>query len=255
MVSSLPYNKSVPSLATATTTTEYGPLRRNKRSWCCSSSGGGSIASTISSDDALPPRKILKVVSVAADDRATVPDNLHPHHFLVKRLQENGLHVKVRSYDELDGFFHKPLPEEIEAYGVEVVEAVRRADIGYLRKFSEDGRPLKCSNRFGESLLHLACRRQLTDVVDFLLNEANVEPTIRDDYGRSPLHDALWTPTPNFELVDLLLARCPDLLYIKDKRGHTPLFYARQSHWTRWIEHLTDRIDSLAPTSSDLLGC
>lgn len=242
---SIPYNKSLPVLcisssSSSTTTT----LRPNKRSWCDSYS---------SHQNAEQPRKIQNIGSAFKDARGSLAADLHPHQFLIKRLNESGLPVQAKAFDEVENFFQDPLPEEIDSYCVEVVDAVRQGDIELLRQIYREGRPLKCSNRFGESLLHLACRRQKVDVVDFLVNEAKIDPKVRDDYGRTPLHDACWTPAPNFKLVDMILSRCPDLLYIKDRRGHTPLFYARQSHWKSWIQHLEPRLETLAPRSSALL--
>lgn len=197
-------------------------------------------------------RKVLKVVSMGKDCRSSIAADLHPHEFVLKKLRAQGVEVTVRSYDELDGFFHELTEAEIEAYCLEVIDAVRNGDVDQLRKLNSEGKPLKCSNRFGESLLHLACRKQGLGVVDFLLNEAGLSPAVRDDYGRTPLHDACWTPVPNFLLVDMIVKKCPDLLYIKDRRGHTPLFYARQNHWEQWIRHLEGRIETLAPTHSQL---
>lgn len=236
-MSSLTFNSD----SHGTTTT----LRRNKRSW---------YDSYCSHAKAEEPRKIQNIGSASKDERGSLTADLHPHQFLIQRLNESGFPVQARAYDEVQDFFHDPLPEEIDAYCVEVVDAVRTGDIELLRQINSAGRPLKCSNRFGESLLHLACRRQLVAVVDFLINEAEVDPKVRDDYGRTPLHDACWTSSPNFKLVDMIVSRCPDLLYIKDKRGHTPLFYARQSHWESWIQHLETRLDTLAPQNSALLA-
>lgn len=200
-----------------------------------------------------PTAKVLKVVSMEKDFRSTVPADLHPHEFLLRKLRDRHVNVEVRAFNEMDGFFEDPKPEEIEAYTSELIDAVRSSDIELLRKMHRDGKPLKCSNRFGESLLHLACRKQRIDVVDFLINEVAITPAVRDDFGRTILHEACWTPSPNFTLVDTILNNCPDLLYIKDKRGHTPLFYARQNHWESWIRHLEGRIEDLCPKHRSLL--
>jgi hypothetical protein len=37
-------------------------------------------------------------------------------------------------------------------------------------------------------------------------------------------------------LVKFILDREPDLLLVSDKRGHTPLDYARKDHWQTWID-------------------
>jgi len=135
------------------------------------------------------------------------------------------------SYSELKGFFHPPTQEEVDAYQHDILTAVRNQDIESLRKFQAQGRPMKCSNEFGESILHLACRKGLTKVVKYLIEEAKVPMEVCDDYGRNCMHDAAWVHKPNFELIDLVLSKCPDLLSIKDRPGHTPLAFARRDQW------------------------
>jgi hypothetical protein len=198
------------------------------------------------------PKKSLIISSVEPDQRSQVPQNLHPHEFLVEKLQTKGVHVKACQFEDIENFFSHPTQEDIDAYNSTIIEAVRTSNIQFLRNYHKEGKHLKCSNRFGESLLHLAARKERVDVVDFLLNEANLSPAVCDDYGRTPLHDACWSSVPNFALVDLIVQKCPDLLYIKDKRGHTPLFYARQNHWKDWIRHLEQQLDKLVPKTPAL---
>jgi ankyrin repeat protein len=162
-------------------------------------------------------------------------------------LKSKGLKSNIYSYDKLPGFFEDIKQEEVNGYGLDALKAIRDSDVGTLRAFHAEGRPLKCSNRFGESLLHMACRKALVPVVDFLVNEVQVPVCVTDDMGRSPLHDAFWTIEPNFELMDILLRKCPDLLWISDKRGHTPLSYARPTHWTKWNEYLKNRSEMVTP--------
>jgi len=170
-----------------------------------------------------------------------------PQSCLENILQSKGRLHKVHSFDSLPGFFHDLKQEEIDAYGFDVLRAVRESDIDTLRKYHQEGRPLKCSNRFGESLLHLACRKALVPVVDFLVNEVEVPLCVKDDMGRTPLADAFWTIEPNPKLVDIILLKCPDLLLISDKRGHTPLAYVRQQHWEEWNKYLKSRSDLVLP--------
>jgi ankyrin repeat protein len=106
---------------------------------------------------------------------------------------------------------------------------------------------MKCSNQFGESLLHLACRKSFADVVRFLVQEAGVPFNVKDDFGRNPAHDACWTIIPNWELMDLIVEKCPDLLFVEDVRGHTPLDYVRAEHWPAWVKYLEQKGDKLAP--------
>jgi ankyrin repeat protein len=202
-------------------------------------------------ESSLPARKIVRVMSalparlVKRHDSAT-----NPQDYLSSILSERGIKVQVQSYDAVpSNFFEETREEEINAYGLDVLTAIRESDLEQLQSFHNAGRPLKCSNRFGESLLHLACRKGLVPVVDFLINKVGVPLRVVDDMGRSPLHDAFWTCDPNYELVDLLLNECPDLLYISDKRGHAPLMYARRNDWAKWnkyLQHLPSHM--VAPT-------
>merc|ERR1739844_573061 len=97
-------------------------------------------------------------------------------------------------------FFLEIKDEHISAYNLDVITAVREKDITTLRKMHQQGLTLQCCNRFGESIIHMACRRGLFEVVKFLVEEAGLSILLRDDYGRTPLHDAFWTPKPEPEL-------------------------------------------------------
>jgi hypothetical protein len=168
---------------------------------------------------------------------------------LMNLLVVQGVNAKILRFDTVKSYFEEPQEFEIEAYGFEALEAVRKRDMEKLKQFHTEGRPLKCSNRFGESILHLACRKGFADVVDFLINTAQVPVWIKDDFGRNPLHDACWTVEPNFELMDILIGKAPDLLLISDARGHTPLSYVRREHWDMWINYLNGMGESLKPVS------
>jgi Ankyrin repeats (3 copies) len=174
-----------------------------------------------------------------------------PQDFLMAALVNVGVNAKIHPFDTVDGLFFKPSPAEIASYSSDIINAVRKKDLDTLRQMLKEGRPLKCSNQFGESILHLACRKGLIEVVEFLVNEANVPLWVKDDFGRTPLHDACWTIEPDFKMVDIILDRCPDLLFISDARAHTPLTYVRQENWSRWNDYLQAKLatGSLKPKS------
>lgn len=140
-----------------------------------------------------------------------------------------------------DNDFAPPTPEQIEAYSNDALSAVRTSDVNSLRQLHAAGHSLECCNRFGESLLHVACRRSSAEIVAFLLNEAKVSPRIRDDYGRTPLHDACWRGNPEYEIVELLLSVEPRLAFVKDVRGHKPFQYARREHWSGWRKFIDQK--------------
>ena len=70
------------------------------------------------------------------------------------------------------------------------------------------------------------------------LIEARSSVQVTDDFGRTPLHDACWTSTPNFDIVLLLLDHDPWLPCIVDCRGSAPLGYVRKAHWAVCIGFL-----------------
>jgi len=113
---------------------------------------------------------------------------------------------------------------------------------------SNQPKPFRCSNRFGESLMHLACRRGRTEMVRFMVEElpgGSQMLSITDDCNKTPLHDACWTPSPNFELVELILEHAPEQLLMKDIRGNTPFDYVRKDDYSLWLRFLWDRRSNL----------
>ena len=145
-------------------------------------------------------------------------------------------------------FFTKPTEEQIAAYDARKTNAVRSGDVATLRSLLESGEDLSCCNKFGESLIHMACRRSHIDVVRFLLQEAKVSLAVRDDYGRTPLHDCCWRPSSPYmyELMERLLTEGdPRMLLVKDVRGHAPFDYARKDQWQGWNDFLESRKDLL----------
>lgn len=131
--------------------------------------------------------------------------------------------------------------EELINYDIDVVSAVRDKDLDTLRSLHERGKSLSCCNRYGESLLHMACRRGFTAIFEYLAGTANVAIRITDDCGRTPLHDTLWHKDCQYDIMNWLVCNDPSLLLLCDKRGHTPFAYARREHWDVWKQFLWDR--------------
>mmetsp|Transcript_2548 Transcript_2548/g.5477 ORF Transcript_2548/g.5477 Transcript_2548/m.5477 type:complete len:274 (-) Transcript_2548:71-892(-) len=166
-------------------------------------------------------------------------NELCPYDFIQHMIDEDANQDPPISTNPLHESEFLPLTnDQINAFNTLVVTAVRTSDVITLRKLLSQGQDLRCGNRFGESLLHIACRRSTAEVVSFLLNDANVSPRIKDDYGRTPLHDACWRGTPDYKVVELLLSKEPRLAFVKDVRGHKPFQYARREHWAGWREFL-----------------
>ncbi len=184
---------------------------------------------------------------------SAVPDRIKYHNakadtklidVVKEALSSRGAKSQTKpTMDVEDGFFVKVA----EMYDQEIVNAIRSNDVDALRRLHAAGTNLQCGNRFGETLIHLACRRSRFDLVSFLVAEVGLSLRVRDDFGRTPLHDACWRTQPDLELLDMLLDRAPELLMLSDKRGHTPLDYARREHWAVLVPFLLERADKFRP--------
>lgn len=188
-----------------------------------------------------------KLPATTADKNA-----ISPVEFLRAVLKQNGVESpQDQSYD--GSFFTKPSEEEIASYDIAVVDAIRTNNVEQLRTFHKEGKSLNACNRFGESLLHMCCRRGDIELVKFLVDEIGVRVNIKDDYGRTPLHDACWTAMPQFEIMEVILkATGNSMLLAADVRGHTPFDYARREHWGAWIKFFHERMELLQTAFKEL---
>ena len=136
-------------------------------------------------------------------------------------------------YDSLGDYFLKPTPEHIAAWDHDLLKAIRTQDLPLLQRMhQQDGKPLQASNQFGESIVHVCVRRGNSAILRYLL-EQGVSPRVHCDYGRTPLHDALWTMTnpESLRMAAMIISKCPEMLLVTDKRGFTPLNYVPRDRW------------------------
>jgi hypothetical protein len=105
--------------------------------------------------------------------------------------------------------------------------------------------PNPCNN-FGESLVHMVCRRGDHKLLRVLL-ESGCSLQVTDDYGRTPLHDACWRADPSFELVQLILDSDKHLLNLLDCRGAAPLSYVKPKNFAVWIKFLETKVERFWP--------
>lgn len=165
-------------------------------------------------------------------------DVVKPLDIVKDALSSSGAKCETKSSMDMDDSFFVKVTD---MYGGDVVNAIRSNDVDALRKLHADGTKLQCGNRFGETLIHLACRRSSRELVSFLVKDADVSLYVRDDFGRTPMHDCCWRAEPDLELFDMLLDEAPELLMLSDKRGHTPLDYSRREHWALLVPFLKER--------------
>lgn len=185
--------------------------------------------------------------------------NIHPREYAESVFRQNGSEDFESIMKACKERIKAPTPEMLEAYVGDIVIAIRNNDLQKARLLYEEGKfgGVNACNRFGESILHIACRRGHIDMVEFLVLDVGLSISeIRDDYHRTPLHDAFWTPTASYDVVDFLLKQpyVPDLLLCKDRRGFTPLDYTRAEDRGRWVQFLWERKTLLRSTSTKLGG-
>lgn len=176
---------------------------------------------------------------------ATVPA-LKPDAFLDRLLAARGYPATRINSLTCPSIRQTPTAEMTAGYTTPLLHAVRDNRCDEVARLAAEGICMDACNRFGESVLHLACRRGSCAMVTTLIsNGASVR--VVDDFGRTPLHDSCWTPEPSFDLCTLLLDLDSSLLLLLDRRGSSPLDYVRVEHWHLWCDFLDRKKDSWIP--------
>merc|ERR1740130_1360750 len=91
----------------------------------------------------------------------------------------------------------------------------------------------RCCNKFGESLMHLACRRGRTDMVQFLIEELNATD-----------NDTTTTNEDNnngTSLAATTRAKARQVLSIRDDYNKTPFDYVQQRDYAAWLRFIWER--------------
>jgi hypothetical protein len=180
---------------------------------------------------------------------ADLPDPSTPtspdEYLLLLAKAQLGVDFEIKAALSLKSFFTEVTEEQMAAYTMQVVGAVRNNDLDLLKKLHGEGQALDCCNRFGESLLNMACRRGFESIAQYLMASGTVDVRICDDGGRTPLHDACWNPSPQLAICRSIIEREPALLLVADRRGCTAFQYARQEHWNEWRKFLFENRNCL----------
>jgi len=201
-------------------------------------------------------KKRARSSTLAEDSSMSFDNNLTPSDYARTAFQANiGSTLDLDSIvKDCESRFLPITTAMMEAYHTEILNAVRGNDLEKAQQLYREGglfeRGCNACNRFGESILHIACRRGNLGMVKFLVEEVGLSiTTIRDDYHRTPLHDAFWTSTASYETVDYLLKQpnVTELLLCKDKRGFTPLDYSRGEDRSKWLAFMWERRADLRP--------
>jgi len=207
-----------------------------------------STATPTDADDASLP--LMPIVFNSVPLPNPTESKVSPDEYLQQLIKAQlGVSLKVQNGLELGEDYFTPITEEQHAaYTMEVLTPARDNNVEALKELVEQkGRQaVDCVNRFGESLLNLACRRGFTETAEFLLSDKiGLNVKAKDDFGRTALHDAMWNPKPQLEVCAWLIEREPSLLLVTDKRGNTPFQYAREEDFSTWRQFLFDNRSKL----------
>ena len=163
-----------------------------------------------------------------------------PQDFLVEILSSRGVNPTpdIKPCD----LYIQLSEENVKAFTMDKTTAIRADDVAALQRLHENGEMLLCSTKFGESILHIACRKGSINCVKYMVQELGLPVQLADDYNKNLFHDACWTSKPNFEIAKILLDSCPELLLMPDKRGFYPLQYVPKDNWAEWCGFLDQEI-------------
>ncbi|GMH98064.1 hypothetical protein TrVE_jg12665 [Triparma verrucosa] len=204
-------------------------------------------ASNNPAEPVAPPLESLyrpRIITVGGKEPEYVsPQNdLNPQEWLDRRFEERG--YSTENFSSLEcAYYNKPTEFQQASYGLKVVNMCRTNDVEGLAEIMECGLSYNPCNQFGESLIHMACRRGNYPMLKYLVDRG-CSVQICDDFGRTPLHDACWTSEPNFKIVELLLDTDTRLLHIVDCRGATPLAYIKRENWQKWKEFFASKVET-----------
>jgi Ankyrin repeats (3 copies) len=195
--------------------------------------------SNVLTEIATSPHKEREVLSISEIS------SKHPKETYKQILIEETGAFTQESYRALPNDFFVRGDEK--AHTIKLMTAVRQGDLKTIRQMHKRGLNLQCCNRFKETIVHTAARRGQYEVLEYLSKKAGVSLRVCCDTGRTPLHDAAWSTTPNFRSVTLLLQDCPDLLGVSDSRQFVPLDYVPRSAYSAWNQFLIQNRALLIP--------
>lgn len=167
----------------------------------------------------------------------------HPEERLKQLL--HGVSAKTFQSETWENYFNDVTPERVAAHSLKVDNAIRKGDLERLQKYHANGVSLDSCNKHGESMIHLACRLGNFDIVKSLVEDAKVPVRVQDDCGKTPMHEACWTPNPDFKLIQFIVNKAPELLFVSDKRGFNPLRYIPKSCWDDWCDFFQENLTFL----------
>jgi hypothetical protein len=235
---------TLPELVPGTEDVRHAVMRRLSDGGAPRAGGGASMVVCIQQHN---PVKSFSALATMVGKDAMENANVNPMDALKKVCDDKGIDMDIHRTKDILYYFTEVKKEHIAAYDMEIMKAVRSGDLDAIKAMKAKGKQLQCCNKFRESILHTVARRGLTDMLKYLITDGGVSLKVCCDSGRTPLHDACWTSTPNFECISLILQEAPDFLFVSDNRNFTPLNYIPRDSWGEWNKFLNENTHLVAP--------
>jgi hypothetical protein len=146
-------------------------------------------------------------------------------------------------------YYNTPTALQQASYHSYLIDFIRTKDVKTFESLISSGISPNPCNIYGESLVHLLCRRGEAELLSVLVQNGCTFQ-VSDDYGRTPLHDACWASTPQLGIVEMILQQDVNLFHMMDSRGALPLAYVGKDQESAWIEFLESKKDVFWPIRS-----
>lgn len=183
--------------------------------------------------------------SSSCHSTSSYPSQRSPQIFIDVMLRTRGYPIETFRTMETS-YYNAPTELQKSSYHARLQEMIRSSQEQKLREIMVCGISTNPCNLHGESLLHTACRNGYDGAVRVML-ECGASVQVSDDSGRTPLHAAFFGTTPSYDIVEMIVIRDRNLLYLKDNCGATPLSYIPKDHWGMWIDFFYARRDVFWP--------
>lgn len=151
---------------------------------------------------------------------------------------EGDLPIDLVSDTKVEGVIQR----EMEGKGVgtdEEVEKIRESlEVQMLNDMKEavkSGVDLNEKREFGATFLHIACSNGYNDVVQYLLDQSNIDPNVADEEGNTPLHLSVFFC--QYECVMYLVAKGGDLA-VRNNSRQKPIVMSEDQTMIRLITAL-----------------
>jgi len=168
---------------------------------------------------------------------------LSPCTYLTIALKNKKVKSRVDSFSLEQALYFEPYEES--NIDIELLKALRGDDLEKLRSLMNDKEKrydIHARNKFGENLVHMACRMALSlNVLRFLVEDAKVNMNVRDRFGRTPLHNACMSINPNFDNIAYIFNYAPKLTVFEDDKSKIPFELIPQRCFSRWTRFLSEK--------------